>query len=564
MISWIQSTFAKHTKLVMFFLLVAVTIPFVFTIGAAPGIGRAEAKVLEQDFFGYNLGNEEQARRIFRDAGFSAQLRGAFQASGPQLQQFALNRIAGLALADQMGLPAPTEKEVSAYIANLPVFKNDQGTFDQQRYQQFADSLKTNRDFSTADANRVLRDDTRLEALSRVLTGPGYVLPADVAEQLKRTDTTWTVSVATVDYAKFAPAIDATDAALQKFYDDNSFRYEVPARPRLSLVEFKSADFIPPVAPTEAEARAYYAANKARFPAPADAQAKDPGTPSFALGQNATTVADDFGKVRSQVEAAMKDEAARRAASKVANDFTVALFERRASANSPELATFLSAQRRTAQPLAPFTPDAPPADRPWLANYTEQINRLGAERYFSDPLPTPDGYLVLLWNETLPAYKPMLAEVKDKVAADYRDSEKRKRFADQGRALRERLQAAVKAGTSFEDAAKAAGLEAKTYASFALRQPPQDLPYAAYSALQTLEAGRVSDMVATGDQGHLTFALEKKQPDLTSANPRYAEVRQQLMEFTAASTESALLSALVEQELRRTAPAPLPAPAATP
>ena len=559
MISWIQHTFQKHTKFFIFFLLVAVTIPFVFTIGAAPGIGGAEHRVVEQEFFGYNLGNEEQMRRVFRDAGFSAQLRGAYQASGPQLQQFALNRVAGLALADEIGLPAPTEKEVSAYIAQLPAFRNEQGNFDQQRYQQFADSLKASRDFTTADANRVLRDDTRLEALSKVLTGPGYVLPADVAEQLKRTDTTWSVVVASADYSKFAPTLNVTDEALQKFYDDNSFRYEVPARPRLSIVEFKSADFQPAGGPSEQEARAYYNANQARFPVPPEAQEKDPGTPSFALGQNATTVADNFPKVRAQVEAAMKEEAARRTASKAANDFTVALFERRVAANSPELQAFLTSQRRPAAQIAPFTFDAPPADRPWLANYAEQIGRLGTERYFTDPLPTPDGYAILLWNETLPGYKPMLNEVREKVAADYRESEKRKRFAEHGRALRDRLQAAVKSGKSFEDAAKGEGLEAKSYAGFTMRQPPQDLPYAAYSAMQTLEAGQVSEMISTGDFGHFTFAAEKKLPDTSNANPRFAEVREQLMQFTAASNESALLSALVEEELRRSAPATAPA-----
>ena len=35
----------------------------------------------------------------------------------------------------------------------------------------------------------------------------------------------------------------------------------VPARPRLSMVEFKGEEFIPPVAPTEAELRAFYNAN---------------------------------------------------------------------------------------------------------------------------------------------------------------------------------------------------------------------------------------------------------------------------------------------------------------
>lgn len=549
MISWIQTTFQKHTKFFIFFLLVAITIPFVFTIGAAPGIGRAEHKVLEQDFFGYNLGNQEQANRIMRDGNFSAQLRGAYQTS---VQEYALTRIAGLALADQLGLPVPSEKEVSAYIANLPVFRDQQGNFDQQRYQQLADSLKGNREFSVADASRVMREDARLEALSKVIAGPGYVLPSDVAQQLKNADSTWSLAVASLDYAKFDPNLTVTDEALSRYFEDNSFRYEIPARPRLSVIEFRNADFAPANAPTEAEMRAVYNANPARFPAPADAEKKD-ATPSLSLDQGADAT-DNFPKVRAQVEAAMKEQAARNRASRTANDFTVALFERKAAANSPELQQFLSAQNVRATELPPFTPDAPPADRNWLANYTQQIDRLGADRYFSDPLPTPTGYAVLLWHETLPAHKPLLAEVREKVAADYRESEKRKRFTEHARSVREKLTAAVKSGQSFADAAAAQQLEVQSFTNFSLRQPPQDLPYAAYSAMQSLQPGQISEMVFAGDKGQFVFAAERKLPDTSSANPRYAELRQQLMQYTAAANEGALLSGLVEQELRRTAP----------
>lgn len=553
MISWIQITFQKHTKFFMLFLLIVITIPFVFTIGAAPGIGRAGNKVLEQDFFGYNLGSEEQTRVIFRDGNFSAQLKGAFQASGAQLQQYSLSRIAGLALADELGIPAPTEKELSAFIAKLPVFLNEQGTFDQQRYQNFADSLKTSKDFTTADTNRVFRDDARLEALSKILAGPGYVLTGDVADQLKRSDTTWTLAVGTLDYASFNAGVTVDESALQKFYDENSFRYEIPARARLSVVEFSTASFPPPVAPTEEEARAYYNANAARFPAPAED--KKAAAPALSLDQKAPAVADAFAKVRPQVEAEMKEQAARRAAAQVANNLTVALYERKISANSPELTAFLGANKLAATPIAPFTFDAPPADRAWLANYAEQISRLSQERHFSDPLPTPTGYAVLLWNEALPAYKPMLSEVREKVAGDYREGEKRKRFVDHGKALRARLEAAVKSGKSFDAAAQAEKLEVKSYANFSLRQPPQDLPYPAFTAMQNLEAGQVSEMVATADKGFFAFAAAKKLPDTTSANPRFAEVRQQLMTYTAAANESALLSSLVEEELRRTTPA---------
>lgn len=563
MISWIQTTFQRHTKLLMLFLLVAVTIPFVFTIGAAPGIGRAGQKALEQEFFGFNLGNEQQARKIFRDGGLSAQLKGAFQVSGAQLQQYALSRIAGLALADELGIPAASDKQVSDHVAGLPVFQNEQGGFDSARYRAFEDSLRTGGAVSTADVARVLRDDARLAALGGVLGGPGYVLPREVAEQLGRADTLWSLAVATLDYASFDPGVTPTEPALQKFHEENSFRYDIPARPRLSLVEFKAADFVPPVGPTEAEARAFYQANAARFPIPADKMKSEGSAPSLSLDGSGAAAKDDFLKVRAQVEAAMKQEAARRGASQAANDFTVALFERKLAPNSSELSAFLASLRRPASTLAPFTPDAPPADRPWLANYADQIARLDTSRPFSDPLPGPEGYVVLLWNETLPAYKPLFSEVRERVASDYREAEKRRRFVDHGRAVRGRLQSALKGGQSFDQAAIAEKLEVKTYAAFTLREPPQDLPFPAYGALQSLQAGQIAEMTAAGDKGYFVFAAAKQLPDTSTANPRFAEVREEMRRFAAQAGESALLASLVEAELKRTAP-PAPPVAATP
>ncbi len=91
--------------------------------------------------------------------------------------------------------------------------------------------------------------------------------------------------------------------------------------------------------------------------------------------------------------------------------------------------------------------------------------------------------------------------------------------------------------------------------NFTLRQPPQDIPYAAFSALQTLEAGQVAEMIAEATKGYLVYAQEKKQPDLTPANPRYAELQQQMMLRTSANNSSAYLAELVERELKKSEPA---------
>jgi peptidyl-prolyl cis-trans isomerase D len=552
MISWIQKYFHRHFKLVFIMILVAMGIPMVVIYSTSGGgVGRAGSKVLERPFFNINLGNEAESRRVFTDGNLSAQLKAGYAAlQGAQLQQYAFQRLAGLAVADELHLPEPTADQIAKYVPTLRLFQDETGAFDQKRYTQFADSLKAGAAFSPADVNRVLRDDVRLEQLGKVLGGPGYVMANDIRQQLIRADSSWTVQVATLDYAAFNPALPVTEEILKKFHEDNSFRYDVPARPRLSYIEFKGADYLPPVPPTEAELRAFYNANQASFPVPADIEKK--AAPALAPAGT-----DNFPKVRAQVETAIKNAASARGAAKAANDLTVALFERKLTANSPELAAFLATNRRTPVAIAPFAPDQPPADLPWLGNYADQISHLSQERFFSDPLPTTNSFVVLLWNETLPAYKPLFSEVRERVAADYKDNEKRKRFIEQGRTLRAALQAAVAGGAEkFAATAGAEKLAVKSYANFTLRQPPQDLPYPALTALQSLAPGKVSEMVATGEQGFWVYVQDKKLPDLTPTNPRYAELQRQLMQFTAGTNENSFLGGLVERELKKIEPAP--------
>ena len=552
MISWIQRTFAKHFRLVFLLVLAAMAIPLIVVFSPSSGVGRSGNKVLERNFFGTNLDNPAQATRVFSDGRLSGYLRAGYSAlQGAQLQQYSLQRIAGLSLCDELRLPVPNSDQVSKFILTLRAFQDEQGQFDQKRYSSFADSLKSGAQINTADVNRVLRDDARLDQLTKLVGGPGYVLPNDVKQQLARVDASWTVQVATIDYAAFNPVISVTDDVLKKFHADRPFNYEVPAHPRLSYVEFKGEEFLPPIPPTEAELRAYYNANVARFPAPADPADPKPATPPAA-----TPATDNFPKVHAQVETSLKKLAGLRGATKAANDLTIALFERKLTANSPELTDFLAAQRRPAKTIAPFSPDTPPADLPWLAEYGDQIARLSKDRFFSDPLTATDNVVVLLWNENLAAYKPLFAEVKERVTADYKEAEKRRLFNEHGKALQAKLQAAAKSSpAAFGTAAAAEKLDVKSYANFTLRQPPQDLPYPAFSALQGLAAGQVSDMIAAADKGHLVYAQEKKLPDLSPANPRYAEVKKQLMAFTASSNQNSYLGDLVERELKKTEPA---------
>ena len=555
MISWIQRYFHKHFRWVFALVLIAMALPLVVIFSPSSGVGRTGGKIREQSFFGVNLRNDEQARRVFADGSLSAQLKAGYNAlQGGQLQQYSLQRVAGLAMADELHLPVPTADQVAKYVTTLRAFQNEQGQFDPKRYSAFGDSLKTGVQLTTADVNRILRDDARLEELNRVAGGPGYVLPNDIKQQLIRADTTWSVQVAITDYATFNPAINPGEEALKKFYEDNPSGYDVPARPRISYVEFKGSAFPQPVAPTEAELRAFYNSNPAAFPVPPEADKdKKPAVPAAPV--------DNFPKVRALVETAIRNSASARLASKAANDLTVALFERKATlpANSPELAAYLESRHLPVVAVPPFAPRNPPADKPWLANYSEQITRLNKDRYFSDPVPTMDSFVVLLWNENLPAYKPLYPEVRERVAADYKEREKRRLFNERGRTLRTQLQAAAKTAGGFAATVAAEKLELQTFANISLRQPAENVPQQIFNTVSGMEAGQVADMVTSPeDKGYLVFVQEKKLPDLTPGNPRYAELQKQLMAFTAGSSQNAYLGELVARELKKSSPADTP------
>lgn len=554
MISWIQRTFQQHFKVVFAVLLGLVIISFVFTIGAAPGIGRADRTGLKREFFGYNLSSQEDQQRLMGDAGLSANLQVGYGLEAEQVQNYAFQRAASLHLADSLHLPAATTTEITDQIKTLRAFAGQDGQFDPKRYATFRDNLKTNPRLTEADIARVIGDDVRADKVQKLLGGPGYVLQNDVKSQLSRADTSWTLATATVDYSSFNPTVTSTDTELTKFFEENAFRYEVSPRIVASYADFPATDYLSQVTFTDAEVRAHYDADPSRFPKPA----LDPKAP-VAAKVDATA---DFAAVRSQVELALRFERAQRLATKAASDFVFSLYEAKVTADSPALANLLAARKPPLKALAPFTRETGPVEFGTSApSVAEEAFKLSKDRIYTEALPTRAGAAILFWKETQPARKPAFAEVRAKVAADYIENEKRKRFVELGRTLRGLIENRLKAGDTFEKAAVAAAtgtsakIETKALPAFTLRNRPQDLDYTVLSTLERLEQGHVSDLAIAADKGTFVYVVTKKTPDFSPSNPLYNETRTQLATYTSRLGSSAVLADIVANELKRSEPA---------
>lgn len=551
MISWIQRTFQQHFKTLFLILLGGLIISFVFTIGAMPSSSVPDAGSRQREFFGVNLNNRETQERIFGDAQLSVTLQAGYNAlDGARLQQYALSRQAALAVADDLGLPAPSDREIVEYVQTLRMFQGESGKFDAKRYEEFRDSLKTNPRITEADISRVLANDVVHRRVVKLLAGPGYVLPADVAEQLTVAESIWSVDIANIDTSAFKPSIATTDADLTAFFADNAGRYEIPARTRVDYIAFpvdaKS------VAVTDEELLSTYLANPARFPAP-DAKDKVDGTET-------ASAFDDFAKVKPQVEAVVRSQKARRAAGQAAADLALELFENKVGPDA--LGDFLAKRNLTLKSAAPVGPDSVPAELAGIPQIAETAARLGANQPYSDALAGAEQAVILVWRETLPARQPELAEVRAQVESDYQADRLRERLAAAGKSFHDDLSARLKTGAKFADAAtaaaKAAGLsvETKRFEGFTFNEPPEGLDYTALNALQNLSAGELSPVVnVSRDKAILLRVADKKLPDLTPANPRYDEIKERIATVLAQRNGEDALAALVEQELARTAPA---------
>ncbi len=550
MFTWIQRYFQRHFGIICVLVLVAMGIPLIVVFAPSDGIGQGGQKAYVREVFGYNLGSQQDQARLFGDANLSATLQlGYADFNSDQLQQYAFQRAAALHLANERNIPSSTTEEVKAAIQGLRVFQDESGKFDAQRYESFRATIKGGARFSEADVTRVISEDARAEKLRKILAGPGYVLEADVAAELARRETTWTLSIAETKYADYNPNIEAETDAVAKFFADNSFRYEIGPRVSLRYIDFPAAKFLNQVTTSEDELKAFFEANPLRFEKPADGDT--PAGPASSA---------DFELVRNEVEAQLRLAKARELATREAAALTLAFYESKLSNDEAVIASFLAAHNVSLKTLVPFTSQEGPIELGRSADVTTSGFKLDEKRFYSDAIPVQNGAVILLWQETLPPRMPLLSEVIDKVTADYTETEKRKRFVATGKKIQATLTERLAAGDDFATAAQIAAnatgvtLDVKSLSPFTPSNPPEASEFSTYGPLETLKEGQVSSMIIKDQKGVLIYAADKQLPDLTPSNPLYKRTRDQIALTTARLGVSKYLEQLVREELERSMP----------
>ena len=545
MISWIQHHLIRHGRWIFLTLLALIIVAFVFTIGATPGCTTDRSGYEENLFYGIDLNSPRDSEVIIEKVQLSAILNGQEIRSDEQFQNQLTSRIALLHLAEEIGVPSPNQETLSDYITTKAVFLGADGKFSTDAYTSFVDSMESNPRTSQGLVIVVLEEDYRINQIGSVLSGPGYLLPAEAISQTQRRATKLSLTTAELNYADFSPEITVEETALREYYEANKLRYEIPERIKASYVYFnlKAYEEKVPV-PSETELREHFLSKQDSFVA------------DYELIKTAESVADveeetpkeantvTFSDVREAVTQSYLVEQEARMANEAAQGFAYTLYRDEIKRDSAAFNELLNEANLSLTEIEPYTL-AGAKQRALSSDLLESAFKLGGNRYYSDAYAVDGGFAVLLYEGRIAPEIPEFEAVQSELTNDYKTDEKRRLFNEKGQSLQAELKAKIVQGIDFTEAAEALGLGTASFDTFSVQDAPRDLNRSALQIAQGMQSGDISPMLTSDGRGIFVYLANKTVPEIASDNEDLTQAEDFLARYAAYTSGSAFANELV-------------------
>ena len=551
MISWLQTNFQKHFRVLFIVLLGVIIVAFVFTIGAAPGIGDGRSQDRNIQFFGNEFSTDSQRQEFFNAAYYSALLTGA-PLNQDQLTQYAFNRAAALHLADLHDIPGPNSEQLTEHIQQLGMFQGPDQTFSREAYVRFRDEIRASGNISEGALSLIIADDYRVNKVFDGLSSPGFVLESEVIQDLVLDQTVWSVNVAEYDFANFSPEIDYSEEKLEAFYVQNSFRYASPTRRTISFVEFEALDHIAEVEVTEESLQDYFARNSYKYKKTVEAPpSEDPeAEPAAPITEPAT-----FEESRDQVEFDFKLEEAKKIGQTKAENLALALVEADNALGTTDslsierIESLIEKRGYQTKRTTPFARNETPIGLNWSQNLIALSFQLTENHIYSQPVIEGDSTFVLYLESENEEFVPNFKTVEPRVRENYAEDEARRLGSSKGQELADALKAVD--ADSFKAEAEARGLTVSEYNEFKRRDTVEGLDAGLIFSASELEKDGVSDVTIREDKAYIVQVTKKEIPEITRDDEEYTTRMEVLKSNYAQYSVSQYISKLTNDELVR-------------
>lgn len=528
-----QRVLQKHYKWLFSIMLVIIIIAFVFTIGGSPGIGHSRASTKKQMYYGVNLGNPQEIQTLFRNANLSNILNTGQNISNNQMaENLALARPLLLTIANKLELIRPNEYELTEYIKTMPIFKDRDGNFDQNKYKEFIQTIKSDPKINEHIVREVLTEDFRMDHVIKLLSGPGYVLPYETQLILERQKTVWSVDIATLDFKDFNSNISVPEDKLEEYYKTNKFNFATPTRIEIAYTSFPIEQFQAKVPnPSDQELNDFYETHLSLFPQP-----KDNTKP--------------FEEIKNSVIESYKKDRATRLAAEAAHDLQLELYNNAILFNSDKFKSLLKKYHLSLTDVPAFDENTIPTGTPLPQPLLRQALTLNAEHYFSDVASSSKGAFIVFFKKEHPVYIPPIEEIKNELKQQYLAKENLRLLDSRAKILDKTLTADIKSGKAFKNAAKDENLKLVSFDNFNILEAPKGLDKTLLPDIQALSKGEISPIIMRDDRVYFIYIKDKETPLVTADSADAQTLLKQLEPFNAAMRSQNILNELISQALK--------------
>src|ERR1041384_2870833 len=224
-----------------------------------------------------------------------------------QLKQQAVLRIVMLQKAKKLGIRV-TDDQIQATIESQPVFHDQNGHFDPNRYGPYAPFFVflNNHGISLQFFEEIMREDVILQQLQVQVATAAKVTPAEVELVFKPLHEKLSIALVEFDTENSKESVTVTEDEAKAFYEQNQESFRRPAQVKIRYARFSLSDAKKAIKLADDEITEFYERNKMKY-------------------TDTNNVAKPLASVRTEVEEELLSLRAERAAGDRATELTVKL-----------------------------------------------------------------------------------------------------------------------------------------------------------------------------------------------------------------------------------------------
>jgi hypothetical protein len=349
----------------------------------------------------------------------------------------------------------PTDQEVQDELGRVPGFQTE-GHFDANKLTDFVQNKLPSLGFSDAVIDELVRAQVRVRKVSGLIGATVELTPAEFENRFAIENEKIDLAVVRLNTSDVEKSIGVSDADAKKEYDGHKDVYRSEAQRAVSVASFELSD-----------------ADKALKGKERTAALQKLGNLAWTFAQAVVEKGSDFAG--------------------------------EAGKNGAQLGK-----------SALFTESQPDPTLSKISELATNAFKLSADYPSSDVLEGQNGYYVLHLENTVPSRQLSYEEAKAKIVAQLQKDRAAQLMQTKAVETRNRILADLKAGKSFGDAAKTAGLTAETVPTFSLSEASKvDVPdfQSIIQSAIALSGGQLSDFVQTQSGGLLVYMQSRQAPD---------------------------------------------------